>query len=40
MPVHFPEMLRRRQPFIALYAAIWLVVLGALVGTAAGPVRS
>ena len=30
MPVHFPEMLRRRQPFIALYAAIWLVVLGAL----------
>ncbi len=31
MPVHFPEMLRRRQPFIALYAAIWLVVLGALV---------
>ena len=31
MPVHFPEMLRRRQPFIPLYAAIWLVVLGALV---------
>jgi hypothetical protein len=31
MPVHFPEMLRRRQPFILLYAAIWLVVLGALV---------
>jgi len=30
MPVHFPEMLRRRQPFIGLYAAIWLVVLGAL----------
>jgi hypothetical protein len=30
MPVHFPEMLRRRQPFILLYAAIWLVVLGAL----------
>jgi hypothetical protein len=31
MPVHFPDMLRRRQPFIVLYAAIWLVVLGALV---------
>jgi hypothetical protein len=31
MPVHFPEMLRRRQPFILLYAAIWIVVLGALV---------
>lgn len=31
MPVHFPDMLRRRQPFILLYAAIWLVVLGALV---------
>jgi hypothetical protein len=31
MPVHFPDMLRRRQPFIFLYAAIWLVVLGALV---------
>jgi hypothetical protein len=30
MPVHFPDMLRRRQPFILLYAAIWLVVLGAL----------
>jgi hypothetical protein len=40
MPVHFPDMLRKRQPFIALYAAIWLIVLGALVvalgrGTAA-----
>ena len=31
MPVHFPEMLRRRQPFIFLYAGIWLVVLTALV---------
>jgi hypothetical protein len=31
MPVLFPDMLRRRQPFILLYAAIWLVVLGALV---------
>ncbi|CAN5693971.1 hypothetical protein BH24GEM1_BH24GEM1_27820 [soil metagenome] len=31
MPVHFPDMLRRRQPFIVLYAGIWLVVLGALV---------
>ena len=30
MPVHFPDMLRRRQPFILLYAAIWLIVLGAL----------
>ena len=30
MPVHFPDMLRRRQPFIFLYAAIWLVVLVAL----------
>jgi hypothetical protein len=29
MPVLFPEMLRRRQPFIALYAAIWLAVIGA-----------
>lgn len=26
MPVHFPDMLRRRQPFIVLYVAIWLVV--------------
>ena len=30
MPVHFPEMLRRRQPFVYLYAGIWLVVLVAL----------
>jgi hypothetical protein len=30
-PVHFPDMLRRRQPFIYLYATIWLVVLVALV---------
>ena len=30
MPVHFPDMLRRRQPFIFVYGAIWLVVLGAL----------
>jgi hypothetical protein len=30
MPVHFPDMLRHRQPFVLLYAAIWLVVLGAL----------
>lgn len=31
MPVHFPDMLVRRQRYIALYVAIWLVVLGALV---------
>ncbi len=31
MPVHFPDMLVRRQKYIALYVAIWLVVLGALV---------
>jgi hypothetical protein len=31
MPVHFPDMLQRRQPFILLYAGIWLVVLAALV---------
>jgi hypothetical protein len=31
MPVHFPDMLRRRQPFVLLYAGIWLVVLVALV---------
>ena len=31
MPVHFPEMLRRRQPFVYLYAAIWLLVLVSLV---------
>jgi hypothetical protein len=30
MPVHFPDMLHRRQPFIYLYAGIWLVVLGSL----------
>ncbi len=30
MPVHFPDMLRKRQPFVYLYAAIWIVVLGAL----------
>jgi hypothetical protein len=29
MPVLFPDMLRKRQPFIALYAAIWLLVIGA-----------
>jgi hypothetical protein len=29
--VHFPEMLRRRRPFVFLYAGIWLVVLVALV---------
>ncbi len=39
MPVHFPDMLRRRQPFIVLYAGIWLVVLGALV-VALGGVRA
>jgi hypothetical protein len=27
MPVLYPDMLRKRQPFIALYAAIWLVVI-------------
>ena len=26
-PILFPDMLRRRQPFIALYAGIWLFVL-------------
>jgi hypothetical protein len=31
MPVHFPDMLVRRQKYIVLYAAIWLLVLGALV---------
>ena len=31
MPVNFPDMLVRRQKYIALYVAIWLVVLGALV---------
>jgi hypothetical protein len=30
MPVHFPDMFQRRQPFILLYAGIWLVVLAAL----------
>ncbi|MGH7527626.1 MAG: hypothetical protein ACREMX_13085 [Gemmatimonadales bacterium] len=31
MPVRYPEMLRRRQAFIALYVLIWLTVLAALV---------
>jgi hypothetical protein len=31
MPVHFPDMLVRRQKYIALYVAIWLVVIGSLV---------
>jgi hypothetical protein len=31
MPVLYPDMLRKRQPFIALYAGIWLVVIGAWV---------
>jgi hypothetical protein len=31
MPVLYPDMLRKRQPFIALYAAIWLVVIVAWV---------
>jgi hypothetical protein len=31
MPVHFPDMLVRRQKYIVLYAFIWMVVLGALV---------
>jgi hypothetical protein len=35
-PVHFPEMLVRRQKYIALYAGIWLVVLGALVKALVG----
>jgi hypothetical protein len=30
MPVHHPDMLRRRQHFVPLYVAIWLTVLGAL----------
>lgn len=30
MPVHHPDMLRRRQHFVPLYVAIWLLVLGAL----------
>ena len=30
-PVHFPEMMLRRQRFIALYVAIWLVVVVAMV---------
>jgi hypothetical protein len=41
MPVHHPDMLRRRQHFVPLYVAIWLTVLGALgfalAGTAAAP---
>jgi hypothetical protein len=35
-PVHFPEMLVRRQKYIALYAAIWLAVLGAMVSALLG----
>ena len=31
MPVNFPDMLRRRQPFIGLYVFIWLVVVICLV---------
>jgi hypothetical protein len=30
-PVHFPEMLLRRQRYVALYVAIWLVVVFAMV---------
>ncbi|MBA3258703.1 MAG: hypothetical protein H0T68_04470 [Gemmatimonadales bacterium] len=29
-PVHFPEMLVRRQRYIALYVVIWVAVLGAM----------
>jgi hypothetical protein len=36
MPVHFPDMLVRRQKYIALYVAIWLVVIGALVRALVG----
>ncbi|HEX6107694.1 MAG TPA: hypothetical protein VFZ26_19065 [Gemmatimonadales bacterium] len=36
MPVNFPDMLVRRQKYIALYVAIWLVVLGALVRALSG----
>ena len=34
MPVLYPDMLRKRQPFIALYAAIWLVVIVAWIAAA------
>ena len=34
MPVLHPDMLRKRQPFIALYAAIWLVVIVAWIAAA------
>jgi hypothetical protein len=30
MPVHYPDMLVRRQRYIALYVAIWIAVLGAM----------
>ena len=33
-PVHFPDMMLRRQRYIALYVAIWLVVVG---GDGEGP---
>jgi hypothetical protein len=36
MPVHFPDMLRKRQPFIFVYAGIWVVVLAALVAALRG----
>ena len=35
-PVHFPDMLLRRQRYIALYVAIWLVVLVAMVRAMVG----
>jgi hypothetical protein len=36
MPIRFPEMRRRRQRFVPLYVAIWVVVLAAIAGAAHG----
>jgi hypothetical protein len=36
MPVHYPEMLRRRGRFVPLYVAIWGVVVAAAIGAARG----
>jgi hypothetical protein len=36
MPVRHPEMLLRRRPFVALYAAIWAALLAAALETAGG----
>jgi hypothetical protein len=31
MPVHFPEMLRKRQYFVPLYVAIWIMVITSII---------